>query len=189
MNDEVSLLDLFRDEVRGHGATLAAGLLEVEGATDPRRIEPLMRAAHSIKGAARIVQIDPAVRLAHVMEDVFVAAQEGKLTLGAAAVDVLLRGADLLSTLADVTEATKGAWGPAELGPLIERLKGIAVGESGVAGVERIEPPALPRVTGSSGGSQSLDPGHPEEPLDAASPLWSCSGTRSAPPPAYSTPG
>ena len=36
-----------------------------------------MRAAHSIKGAARVVGVDPAVSVAHVMEDCFVAAQKG----------------------------------------------------------------------------------------------------------------
>ena len=34
-----------------------------------------MRAAHSIKGAARVVGVDPAVSVAHVMEDCFVAAR------------------------------------------------------------------------------------------------------------------
>ena len=32
-----------------------------------------MRAAHSLKGAARIVGLDAAVRVAHAMEDCFVA--------------------------------------------------------------------------------------------------------------------
>ena len=40
-----------------------------------------MRAAHSIKGACRIVSIDLGVRLSHVMEDALVAAQRGKIRL------------------------------------------------------------------------------------------------------------
>ena len=63
-------------------------------------LESLMRAAHSLKGAARIIDLDPAVRVAHAMEDAFVAAQKGEVVLGSSAIDRLLRGVDLLSRLA-----------------------------------------------------------------------------------------
>ena len=55
-----------------------------------------MRAAHSLKGAARIVGLDAAVRVAHAMEDCFVAAQKGKIVLQPEHVDILLQGVDLL---------------------------------------------------------------------------------------------
>ena len=88
---DAGMFDLFRDEVRSHTDALAAGLLELEAdPTSPQRIEPLMRAAHSLKGAARIVGIDTAVRLAHAMEDALVAAQAGRVRLGAADIDALL---------------------------------------------------------------------------------------------------
>jgi len=67
---------------------------------DPLLLESLMRAAHSLKGAARIIDLDPAVRVAHAMEDAFVAAQKGEVILGSSAIDRLLRGVDLLSRLA-----------------------------------------------------------------------------------------
>ena len=71
-------------EAESHTATLSAGLVALEGAhATPEVIEPLMRAAHSLKGAARIVGLDAAVRVAHAMEDCFVAAQKGKLVLAA----------------------------------------------------------------------------------------------------------
>ena len=62
-----------------------------------------MRAAHSIKGAARVVGVDPAVRVAHVMEDCFVAAQKGAIELSPGDVDVLLRGVDLLGKISAAT--------------------------------------------------------------------------------------
>ena len=108
MSDDLSgfsLMDLFRMEAEGHTATLSTGLVALEGASaGPESIEPLMRAAHSLKGAARIVGLDAAVRVAHAMEDVFVAAQKSGLTLGTAAVDILLRGVDFLSQVAGVAE-------------------------------------------------------------------------------------
>jgi len=108
---DTSMFELFREEVKAHADTLAAGLLAVEAnASDRTQIEPLMRAAHSIKGAARIVGIDTAVRLAHFMEDALVAAQEGKIRLHPADIDILLRGADVLAGLATLTPDTTAAW-------------------------------------------------------------------------------
>ncbi|MCX6970409.1 MAG: hybrid sensor histidine kinase/response regulator [Verrucomicrobia bacterium] len=67
---------------------------------DPLLLESLMRAAHSLKGAARIIELEGAVLVAHAMEDAFVAAQKGEVVLGSSAIDRLLRGVDLLSRLA-----------------------------------------------------------------------------------------
>ncbi len=66
------LIDLFREEVRTHSQVLADGLVAVEQGAAPERLAAMMRAAHSIKGAARVVNVQPAVELAHAMEDCFV---------------------------------------------------------------------------------------------------------------------
>src|SRR3569623_235156 len=100
-----TMLELFRLEVEQHGQVLTDGLLRLEENPEaPERIEPLMRAAHSIKGAARLVGIHIAVDIAHRMEDCLVAAQTGKLSLVAEDIDVLLKGNDLLSVIAQLTE-------------------------------------------------------------------------------------
>jgi chemotaxis protein histidine kinase CheA len=62
-----------------------------------------MRAAHSIKGASRVVGVDPAASVAHVMEDCFVAAQRGAIAFSPEDVDVLLRGVDLLGRISAAT--------------------------------------------------------------------------------------
>src|SRR5207244_7491510 len=108
---DFSMMDLFREEVRTHAATLNQGLIDLENApVSPQKIEPLMRAAHSIKGAARIVNIESAVQLAHVMEDAFVAAQQGRICIGSADIGTLLRGTDLLAQLGQVEEAGAADW-------------------------------------------------------------------------------
>jgi two-component system sensor histidine kinase and response regulator WspE len=108
---DAAMFELFREEVKAHTDTLAAGLIAAEASpTDPALLEGLMRAAHSIKGAARIVGIDTAVRLAHVMEDALVAAQDGKIKLKPADTDVLLKGTDVLAGLATLTQETVSAW-------------------------------------------------------------------------------
>ena len=94
------MLDLFQTEVETYVAVLNDGLLALEndpGATD--QLEALMRAAHSIKGGARVVGLDVAVRVAHVMEDCFVAAQKGEVSLGSDHIDILLQIVDLLTQL------------------------------------------------------------------------------------------
>ncbi len=94
---DTSMLELFQMEVDAQATVLNEGLLALESQPgSPKVLESLMRAAHSIKGAARIVALDAAVNLAHVMEDAFVAAQNQKITLEADGVDVLLHGVDLL---------------------------------------------------------------------------------------------
>lgn len=124
-----ALIDLFRSEVETHSETLNAALLELERSPgDSSRIDEMMRAAHSIKGASRVVGIDPAVRVAHVMEDCFVAAQKGTLKLTSADVDVLLRGVDLLGTIggAACNAATniEGAY-EAEVQAMVAQLEGM----------------------------------------------------------------
>ncbi len=110
------MFDLFREEVRSHSDTLSRGLLDVEADPgNPTRIEPLMRAAHSIKGACRIVGIDLGVRLSHVMEDALVAAQNGHIRLAPPDIDTLLRGADLLSGLAELTPSSVAEWSVSNL--------------------------------------------------------------------------
>mgnify|MGYP002719429526 FL=1 len=59
-----------------------------------------MRAAHSLKGAARIVGVDAGVSVAHVMEDCLVSAQENRLYLQPEHIDALLQGTDLLMRIA-----------------------------------------------------------------------------------------
>ncbi len=100
------LFDLFREEARAHTEALSRGLLELESEpANSQRIEPLMRAAHSLKGAARIASIDAAVDLAHAMEDALVAAQDGKITITSSDIDSLLRGTDILAGLGKLADA------------------------------------------------------------------------------------
>jgi two-component system sensor histidine kinase and response regulator WspE len=139
-----ALLEMFREEVRAHGATLTAGLLELErGPADPQRVEPLMRAAHSLKGAARIVGLDPAVQLAHELEDAFVAVQAGRARVGPAEIDVLLRGADLLALLGEEDLARWAATRHAEVARLRPAVAAVARGEVAPAA----PPPAVAQAS------------------------------------------
>ena len=63
-----SMLDLFRMEADSQTQILTDGLLTMERhAGDAAAVESMMRAAHSIKGAAAIVGLQVVVQLAHGM--------------------------------------------------------------------------------------------------------------------------
>ncbi|WLG24196.1 hybrid sensor histidine kinase/response regulator [Pseudomonas sp. FP1154] len=98
---DASLLELFSLEAEAQTQVLSAGLLALE--RDPTQadyLESCMRAAHSLKGAARIVGVNAGVSVAHVMEDCLVSAQERRLVLRAEHIDALLQGTDLLTRIA-----------------------------------------------------------------------------------------
>ena len=120
------LLDLFRLEAESQVQTLIENLLLLE--RTPMAAAPLeasMRAAHSLKGAARIVGLGAGVGVAHAMEDCFVAAQRGQITVGQEQIDLLLRGADLLTRIAKTPETDIDQWSgenPAEVTKFLEAL-------------------------------------------------------------------
>lgn len=108
---ELSMAELFRVESEAQAQVLTSGLLALE--RDPAngsQLEALMRAAHSIKGAARIIGLHPAVSVAHAMEDCFVAAQQGALVLGRTHIDLLLAGVDMIGRIAQSSEAEMAHW-------------------------------------------------------------------------------
>jgi two-component system sensor histidine kinase and response regulator WspE len=73
-------------------------------------LEALMRASHSIKGAARVVQIDAGVRLAHLMEDCFSGAINETIILRIEHIDYLLKAVDFFRKIAQVSEIEIAPW-------------------------------------------------------------------------------
>ncbi len=123
---QMTMLELFRHEVESQVQVLNAGLLELErhaGDIDPEQLaEPLeacMRAAHSLKGAARIITLNAGVNVAHVMEDCFVLAQQGRLSLRRRQIDALFKGVDLLTRIANAPGDDE-TWGDKEGKPEID---------------------------------------------------------------------
>ncbi len=129
---DAALLDLFRAELETHLGTLNEGLLSLEKSPhDSKRLESLMRAAHSIKGAAKIVGFDAAVQVSHHLEDYFVAAQRGQINLTSDSMDVLLRGVDALNRLGSPTESASAENGLTEaaLAQLVEQIAAVRAGQ------------------------------------------------------------
>lgn len=120
---DASLLELFSLEAEAQTQVLSAGLLALErNPTQADQLEACMRAAHSLKGAARIVGVDAGVSVAHVMEDCLVSAQEGRLYLQPEHIDALLQGTDLLMRIATPGGAELAAPDVLAYVALMERL-------------------------------------------------------------------
>ncbi|KVO30447.1 hybrid sensor histidine kinase/response regulator [Burkholderia ubonensis] len=143
----LSLLELYREETRTQTQALSERLLALEsGAPDPAALEACMRAAHSLKGAARIVGVPQGVDIAGRMEECFVAAQGGALALTAAQVDALLAGVDLLVRVGD-PQAQPVA--PAEIETFAAALA--AAGDPGTTQTLTAAPPPHDDVPRESG--------------------------------------
>ena len=129
---QMSMLDLFRFEAESQISQLNTSLLALEQQpTAAEHLEACMRAGHSLKGAARIVGLEAAVKVAHVLEDCFVLAQQGKLLLEKKHIDVLLHGADLLGRIAsppDGDEAWADHAGSAEVQAFLQALPAVMRG-------------------------------------------------------------
>lgn len=126
---DFSMLGLFRMEAETQTAVLDEGLLALEeDPSNPERVESLMRASHSLKGAARIVQLDEIVAVAHAMEDYFVAAGEGRITPSGDGIDRLLKAVDMFKSLSGLDDAGVPAWiesNKTELAALAAEFRGL----------------------------------------------------------------
>ena len=143
---DASLLELFRLEAEAQTQVLNTGLLVLErNPAQADQLEACMRAAHSLKGAARIVGLDAGVRVAHVMEDLLEAARQGHVRLQPDNIDALLQGSDLLLRIGADAGWAESA-GREAIEALITRLQGRSVEEAPPARelIEPVIPP--PRI-------------------------------------------
>jgi two-component system sensor histidine kinase and response regulator WspE len=136
---DASLFELFTLEAEAQTQVLSSGLLALErDPTQADHLEACMRAAHSLKGAARIVGVDFGVSVSHVMEDCLVSAQEGRLYLQPEHIDALLQGTDFLMRI-----ATPGVSdiGQADIDGYVQRMNALLA--QGAGSVRTATAPAL----------------------------------------------
>lgn len=145
---DFSLFELFRMEAEEQVRVLQAQLIELEsGEAKAATLEALMRASHSLKGAARIVGLDIIVVLTHAMEDRFVAAQAGN-ALSSSEIDLMLGATDWLAQLQAVAEAETAGW-------LASKAKAI---ESCAASLRGAPPEAAPQPANAATPLESESP-------------------------------
>ena len=109
--EQATPLELFRQELEDQVLILNQALLDLEA--DPANadgFDRLMRAAHSVKGAARIVGLHDLVALAHAFEDTLVAVRDGRLPLSQVLLSRLFAIVDSLETIQRCAAAELPAW-------------------------------------------------------------------------------
>ncbi len=130
---DLSMIDLFLIEVENNSRVLEENLIEAEENSSREFIEPLMRAAHSIKGAARIVGLNLGVELAHSMEETLEKAMNGELQLDSTAIDELLKSTDIFKQLIGMSPEKVQDWfldQEEEILQLCEIFKEISTGKT-----------------------------------------------------------
>jgi two-component system chemotaxis sensor kinase CheA len=110
------LLETFSQEAKEYTQRLSNGLLELENSSDAEQlnqtIETLFREAHSLKGAARSVNISEIEELCKGIEDVFGKYKKSKEKIPKKLIDSLLSSVDFLSLLADAVPEKRVEYKP-----------------------------------------------------------------------------
>jgi two-component system chemotaxis sensor kinase CheA len=127
----------FREETADNARTIADGLLALERTPDDRAtIDSVFRAAHTVKGSARLLGFANVANVAHAMESLLGALRSGTLVLSSTLNDLLLQANDALLALGVAASENRSvAIDPA---PLIVQLERAAAG----AAPASPEPPA-----------------------------------------------
>lgn len=134
------LRSTFRLEAEEHLKAMSELFLKLEKKLEPREesaaVQELFRHAHSLKGAARAVNMEAAEEVCQVLESICVLWKERSLTPGAADFDLFHRSIDVLQELAGFVESGNGGEESSQSGELLKRLKLIeqrklAIGDDG----------------------------------------------------------
>lgn len=175
------LLAAFRVEADEHVQAMSKGLLSLEELSDPAArlevVETIFREAHSLKGAARAVELSQIESICQALESVFAAWKRGEINPGAGQFDVMHEAVDTVSKI--LVASDPGAYGDAVVS-LREKLDSVKTGspvsattepasESKSAPTEPQSPPpaAIPEVPVAQ--PASAPPGKtPESPAPAA---------------------
>src|SRR5262245_43588569 len=113
------LLSTFSVEAQEHLQTISRDLLELEKGPPPepaaKLLAEIFRAAHSLKGAARAVNLDTLGSVAHRLETLFARLRDGQLVASPALFDLAYQSLDAMGTLA-------ANLGPVETSPEVSDL-------------------------------------------------------------------
>ncbi|HYF90409.1 hybrid sensor histidine kinase/response regulator [Azospirillum sp.] len=122
------LLAAFELEHKDHLAVIRAGLREAEATGEAPDLVDIHRRAHSLKGAARAVDLPEVEAISHRLEAAFIAVQKGDAALDAAAIAVVRRSLDAIEDL--VAWSLQGGE-EVEIAGVLADLDGLAGGRNG----------------------------------------------------------
>jgi len=190
------LMATFRAEAEEHIRTLNKGLLDIEkGGLERARLEEVFREAHSLKGAARAVDLTDLEQVAHHLEDRLAELRDRRRQVTPDLMDALYAAVDAVAALVEAPAAKAGI----DLPTLLQRLKYPELqADPGQAVLPAAGPP--PASSGNQVGSATRPSPSPGRTTSAAAattgqpPAGAGSevrppGKRTAPPPLGARPG
>jgi two-component system chemotaxis sensor kinase CheA len=131
------LMDTFLEELGEHVGALNRDLLALEkdpaGAGRAERFTTLFRTAHSLKGAARSVNVSLIEQACHRLEEILAAARDGPVPLEPALFALLFAAADALEEAGMRLREQQDLRG-SPLDALLSRLEAAAVSQTGRQG-------------------------------------------------------
>ena len=129
------ILGLFFVELETQSATLNDGLLALEANPhDEETMATLMRSAHSIKGAARVLGLTALIDLAHALEDALSVVKDSGEGLVGRSIDIMFSAVDCIANLSKTDPSQLSQWMQShavDLERSMERLRSLT-GESKV---------------------------------------------------------
>jgi two-component system, chemotaxis family, sensor kinase CheA len=146
-------LGLFVAEASEHLEALGRDLVALEGTPTAETVDSLFRHAHSVKGMAASMGLEPIAQLAHRVEDLVDIARRIPGALGRERVDLLLSTTDAMLALVRGTgEGNPPAPQPELLARLSEAVVALTGKQPGPTKVARVDPlvrPASPPLSAS----------------------------------------
>ncbi|MCJ7523797.1 MAG: response regulator [Candidatus Aminicenantes bacterium] len=126
------LLETFRIEAGEHVRAISTGLMELEkepaGEKQAKLVETVFREAHSLKGAARSVNLPDIESLCQALEGVFAALKRQEIFLNLALLDLLHQTVDGIAILTPYAEMNQAKPGQPHTGDLVRQLDKAAKG-------------------------------------------------------------
>jgi two-component system, chemotaxis family, sensor kinase CheA len=123
------LLATFEVEAREHIRAMSSGLIELENTTAADRqlaiVEAIFREAHSLKGAARAVNLAEIEAICQALESIFAALKRQEIAVSAALCDTLHQTLDSLGTLLATAEAGPSAVDTSRIRAVLQRLESL----------------------------------------------------------------
>ncbi len=129
------LLVTFAVEAQEHVQGICSGLLRLEQNKDTAEaraelVETVFREAHSLKGAARAVNLIPVETLCQALETVFAALKKDELSLSVGVFDLLQEVLDYLGAVLLTAGAERTHKDKLQQRQLVSRLEGVLKGET-----------------------------------------------------------
>jgi two-component system, chemotaxis family, sensor kinase CheA len=139
-------VEIFCREAEEHLASLQSGLLVLEkNPTRGELLHELLRNAHTLKGSARMVGLSDISAITHIMEEQLKGMEHGSRGVDAAAIDLLLKGADAVALI--TSAISKGVPPPLDVARFVADYER---GEVGVAVLEESPETPVERLGGET---------------------------------------